>query len=66
MDAKTIKIAYVVPAFLAMLGAIAAAYFHEQYVALGLIVLASAIILGGSLLVTYAFKMETARGRKRP
>ncbi len=66
MDAKSLKAAYIALAFLAMLGAIAAAYFHEQYVALGLIVLASAIILGGSLLVSYTYKLEKAKGLKKP
>jgi uncharacterized membrane-anchored protein len=65
MDPKTLKLAYIALAFLVMLGAIVAAYFHEQYVALGLIVLASAIILSGSVLVSYAYKIEKAKGPKK-
>jgi hypothetical protein len=41
MDVKTFKVAYISLAFLVALCAIAAAYFRQQYVALGLIVLAS-------------------------
>jgi uncharacterized membrane protein len=62
---KTLKVAYVSLAFLAMLCAIAAAYFRQQYVALLLIVLASAIILCGSLLVSYMYKMEKAKELKK-
>jgi hypothetical protein len=65
LDAKTLKIAYISLAFLIMLCAIAAAYFRQQYVALGLIVLASAIILCGSILVSYVYKMEKAKELKK-
>lgn len=64
MDAKSLKTAYIALAFLVMLGAIVAAYFHQKYIALGLIVLASAIILGGAMLVSYVYKIEKAKGRK--
>jgi len=65
LDIKTLKVGYISLAFLVMLGAIAAAYFHQQYVALGLIVLASAIILGGSLLASYMYRMEEAKELKK-
>jgi uncharacterized membrane protein len=65
MDIKSIKIAYISLAFLAMLCAVAAAYLRQQYIALGLIVLASAIILGGSLLVSYLYKLEKAKELKK-
>ncbi len=65
LDVKTLKIAYISVAFLVALCAIAAAYFRQQYVALGLIVLASAIILCGSLLVSYMYKLEKAKELKK-
>jgi CDP-diglyceride synthetase len=61
MDAKTLKTAYIALAFLVALCAIAASYFRQYYVALGLIVLASAIILGGAILVSYMYRMEKAK-----
>jgi hypothetical protein len=65
MDLKTLKIAYISLAFLVTLCAIAAAYYRQQYLALGLIVLASAVILCGSLLVSYMYKMDKAKGLKK-
>jgi len=53
---KTVKTAYIVVAALLAVCAIAAAYLHHTYIALGFIVLASAAILAGSLLVTYMLK----------
>jgi len=35
-----------------------ASYLRQYYIALGLIVLASAILLGGAMLVSYMYKME--------
>ncbi len=65
LNAKTLKVAYVSLAFLAMACAIGAAYYRQQYIALGFIVLASAIILGGSLLASYMYKMEKAKELKK-
>jgi len=61
MDAKTLKISYIALAFLIALCAIAASYLRQYYVALGLIVLASIVILGGAILVSYMYKMEKAK-----
>lgn len=64
-EVKALKVAYISLAFLVTLCAIAAAYFHQQYVALFLIVLASAIILCGSILASYLYKMEKAKELKK-
>jgi uncharacterized membrane-anchored protein len=65
MDAKTAKVSYIVLAFLIALCAIVASYFRQYYLTLGLIVLASAIILGGSILVSYLYKMEKSEELKK-
>lgn len=65
IDMKTLKIAYITLAFLVTLCAIVAAYFRQQYVALGFIVLASAIILIGSMLLSYVYKIEKAKELKK-
>jgi general stress protein CsbA len=65
MDAKTVKIVYIALAFIIALCAIAASYLQQYYVALGLIVLASAVILGGAILVSYLYKMEKAEELKK-
>lgn len=65
MRAKGIKLWYVALALLAALGAIVASYFREYYVALALIVLASVIILAGSLLVSRAYRSEKAELLKK-
>ncbi len=65
MKAKGLKIAYIALAFLIALGAIVASYLQQYYIALGLIVLASAIMLGGAILVSYTYKMEKAEELKK-
>ncbi|HTY91669.1 MAG TPA: hypothetical protein VMC84_10880 [Methanocella sp.] len=65
MKAQDAKVAYIALAFLIALCAIAASYLHQYYIALGLIVLASAIILGGAILVSYMYKMEKAEELKK-
>jgi hypothetical protein len=61
MNAMTAKMAYIVPAFIAMLGAIVAAYFKQAYIALGLIVVASICIIAGSIYVSSKFKKELTK-----
>ena len=58
MDAKTFKATYIILALVIAACAIVASYFHQKYVALGLIILASIIILCGSILVSVMYKME--------
>jgi general stress protein CsbA len=65
MKAKDAKIAYIALAFLIALCAIVASYLQQYLIALGLIVLASAIILGGAILVSYMYKMEKAEELKK-
>jgi general stress protein CsbA len=65
MKAKDTKIAYIALAFLIALCAIVASYLQQYYIALGLIVLASAIMLGGAILVSYMYKMEKAEELKK-
>lgn len=65
MNAQNAKIAYIALAFLIALCAIVASYLHQYYIALGLIVLASAIIMGGAILVSYMYKMERAEELKK-
>ncbi|WP_174591834.1 hypothetical protein [Methanocella conradii] len=65
MDSRTIKTAYISISFIAALCAIVASYFHQYYLALGLIILASAILLGGSLLFSYKYRMEKAEELKK-
>jgi len=65
MKAQSAKVAYIVLAFLIALCAIVASYLRQYYIALGLIVLASAILLGGAMLVSYMYKMEKAEELKK-
>jgi len=65
LDVRTLKITYISLASLITICAIAAAYFRQQYIALGFIVLASAIILCGSVLVSYIYKLEKAKELKK-
>lgn len=65
MKTKDAKIAYIALAFLIALGAIVASYLRQYMIALGLIVLASAIMLGGAILVSYMYKMEKAEELKK-
>ncbi len=58
MNARELKTAYIVPAFLAMVCAIVAAYFHQVYIALGFIVVAAILIVAGSMLVAEKLKKE--------
>lgn len=57
MDLKTVKTAYIVAAALLAVCAIVSAYLHHQYIALGFIVLASAIILIGAFFVSLLAKV---------
>jgi len=65
IDSKTIKTAYIVLSFIAAICAIAASYLHQYYLALGLIVLASLILLAGSVLFSYRYRMERSEKLKR-
>ena len=65
IDVKTFKVAYIVVAFVVMLLAIVAALFHETYIALGFIVLASIIILCGSLVMSQMYKADSIRKFKK-
>ncbi len=65
LDSKTIKTAYIALSFIAAICAIAASYLHQYYLALGLIVLASLILLVGSFLFSYKYRMEKAEELKR-
>ncbi len=58
MNALTAKLAYIVPASIAMVCAIVAAYLRVYLLALGLIVLSSALLMGGSVLVANKLKKE--------
>jgi general stress protein CsbA len=61
MDAKTLKTGYIALAFLVALCAIVSSYLKQYYLTLGLIVLASVIILAGAVLVSYMYRMEKAK-----
>jgi|GEM_PF-3761202 len=61
MDFKTIKTAYIALGLLFALCAIVSSYLKHYYFALGFIVLASAIILTGSVFVSYVKKLERAK-----
>ena len=65
MKSKDVKVAYIVLAFLLALCAIVASYLQQYYVALGLIVLASAIMLGGAFLISHLYRMEKAEELKK-
>lgn len=58
MDKKKVKIAYILLAASLMVCAVISAYFDQDYIALGFIVLASAVILAGAFLISYIYKFE--------
>jgi hypothetical protein len=61
MDFRTIKMAYISLGLLFAICAIVSSYLKQYYFALGFIVLASAIILAGSIYVSYVRKLEWSK-----
>jgi hypothetical protein len=65
IDSRTLKTGYIALAFLVALCAIVTSYMRQYYLTLGLIVLASVIILVGAILVSYKYKMEKSEKLKK-
>ncbi|MCD1296209.1 hypothetical protein CUJ83_14495 [Methanocella sp. CWC-04] len=61
IDKKTVKTAYVATAAILMVGALVSAFYDHDYIALGFIVAASAVILAGSLFMAYRRKVDKVR-----
>ena len=61
MDFKNVKMAYVSLALLFAICAIVTSYLKQYYFTLAFIVLASAIILAGSVYVSYVRKLERSK-----
>lgn len=60
-DMKKVKVAYILISAALAVCAIVAAFLHHEYIALGFIVLASAVVLAGSYLVSYIYRMAKVK-----
>lgn len=65
MDAKTFKTAYILVALLVAVCAIVSSYLQHYYIAVGLIVLASAVMLLGAIYVSYLYRIERAKALEK-
>lgn len=58
LDKRKVKIGYILLAAISMVCAIVSAYYGHDYIALGFIVLTSAIILACAFLMSYLHRIE--------